>query len=71
MEVTYIRAYKSVFCNNAKSLENKKTDNFVTKFYLFAQNSTIAKTYTTTAREPSIYYCEIKSFKVKVKIVYI
>ena len=46
---------KSVSCNYTKSLENKTTRNIVNASYLFTQFSTLAKTYTTTAREPSIY----------------
>ena len=42
-------------CNYTKSLENKTTRNIVNASYLFTQFSTLAKTYTTTAREPSIY----------------
>ena len=38
-----------------KSLENKTTRNIVNASYLFTQLSTLAMTYTTTAREPSIY----------------
>ena len=38
-----------------KSLENKTTNNFVNESYLFTQISYIIKTYTTTAREQSIY----------------
>ena len=37
------------------SLENKTTRNIVNASYLFTQFSTLAKTYTTTAREPSIH----------------
>ena len=44
-----------VSCNYTKSLENKTTRNIVNASYLFTQFSTLAKTYTTTAREPSIY----------------
>ena len=42
-------------CNYTKSLENKKTRNIVNASYSFTQFSTLAKIYTTTAREPSIY----------------
>ena len=38
-----------------KSLENKTTLNIVNASYLFTQFSTLAKIYTITAREPSIY----------------
>ena len=38
-----------------KSLENKTTLNIVNVSYSFTQFSTLAKIYTTTAREPSIY----------------
>ena len=39
-----------------KSLDNKTTNkNFVNESYLFTQISYILKTYTTTAREPSIH----------------
>ena len=38
-----------------RSLENKNDKNFVNESYLSTQTSPIVKTYTTTAREPSIY----------------
>ena len=38
-----------------KVLKNKTTLNIVNVSYSFTQFSTLAKTYTTTAREPSIY----------------
>ena len=31
-------------------------NNFINESHLFAQGKTLAKTYTTTAREPSIYF---------------
>ena len=43
------------FCSNNKSLANKTTNNFVNESHLFTQGKTIVKTYTTTAREPSMY----------------
>ena len=48
-----------MFCNNTISLENKTTNNFVNESYLFTQTSYIVKTYTTTAREPSIDACKV------------
>ena len=47
--------YKNVSCNFTKSLENKTTLNIVNASYLFTQFSTLARIYTITAREPSIY----------------
>ena len=44
-----------MFCNNTKNLENKNDNNFVNESYLLTQISSIVKTYTTTARETSIY----------------
>ena len=45
-----------MFCNYTKSLDNKTTNkNFVNESYLFTQIRYIVKTFTTTAREPSIY----------------
>ena len=41
--------------HDIKSLENKTTRNIINASYLFTQFSTLAKTYTTTAREPPIY----------------
>ena len=43
-----------MFCNNTKSLANK-TINFVNESHLLIWGKTTVKTYTTTAREPSIY----------------
>ena len=49
------RLYKSVSCNYTKSFKNKTTLNIVNVSYSFTQFSTLAKIYTITAREPSIY----------------
>ena len=51
MEVTYIRAKVP----NSFSRRIKRLINYVNESYLFTQTSYIEKTYTTTAREPSIY----------------
>ena len=42
-------------CNYIKSLENKTTTKLRNVSYLFTPISYLEKTYTTTAREPSIY----------------
>ena len=47
--------YKGCSVTILKSLENKNDNNFVNESYLFTQISTIAKTNTITAQEPSIY----------------
>ena len=48
-------------------LENKPTRNIVNASYLFTQFSTLAKIYTTTAREPSIY-ANLVNFEVYLKV---
>ena len=53
--LSLFKIYKSVSCNYTKSFKNKTTLNIVNVSYSFTQFSTLDKTYTTTAREPSIY----------------
>ena len=43
------------YTTNVKSFKNKTTLNIVNVSYSFTQFSTLAKIYTTTAREPSIH----------------
>ena len=53
------------------SFKNKTTLNIVNVSYSFTQFSTLAKIYTTTAREPSIYLTLEKSFFKQIFFSYI
>ena len=50
--------HSSLVCGSLLS-SNKTTRNIVNASYLFTQFSTLAKIYTTTAREPSIYVTDL------------
>ena len=51
-----VTLFNVLFLYKGATLVNKKNDtNFVNESHLFTQGKTIVKTYTTTAREPSIY----------------
>ena len=54
-------------CDYTKSFKNKTTLNIVTVSYSFTQFSTLAKIYTTTAREPSIYDKVVSLIEVTLK----
>ena len=51
----YVTGPDVVALRNHKVLKIKRQANIVNASYLFTQISYIVKTYTTTAREPSIY----------------
>ena len=55
----YMKTYiKKCFVTILKVLQNKNDNNFDNESHLFTPGKTIVKTYTTTAREPSIYLYE-------------
>ena len=54
-EVT-IKENNCNFISKLKVLKIKRQTNIANASYLFTQTSYLVKTYTTTAREPSIYH---------------